>query len=186
VVVSKDKSLKLVTTANQDSPLSNGEAPLFGIDLWEHAYYLKHQNRRADYVQAVSKVLNWEFIEARFEKLTGVRDVLWLTKRGRRETFVPRRPRYARSTSVRCYVPQHPEPQHPSCSAFTPAVGHSSSQQTQVQLVHSQLPVSQQPQQSHVSQPARWLLRVAGTKGTKASAARRNRLFMGRILCLEN
>jgi Fe-Mn family superoxide dismutase len=70
VVVTKDKSLKLVTTANQDSPLSNGEAPLFGIDLWEHAYYLKHQNRRADYVQAISKVLNWEFIEARFEKLT--------------------------------------------------------------------------------------------------------------------
>ena len=70
IVVTKDKSLKLVTTANQDSPLSNGEAPLFGIDLWEHAYYLKHQNRRADYVQALSKVLNWEFIEARFEKLT--------------------------------------------------------------------------------------------------------------------
>jgi Fe-Mn family superoxide dismutase len=70
VVVTKEKSLKLVTTANQDSPLSNGESPLFGIDLWEHAYYLKHQNRRADYVQAISKVLNWEFIEARFEKLT--------------------------------------------------------------------------------------------------------------------
>jgi len=86
----------------------------------------------------------------------------------------------------RCYLPQHPEPQHPSCSAVTPAVGHSPPQQTQMQLVHSQLPVSQQPQQSHVSQPARWLLRVAGTKGTKASAARRIRLFMGKILCMEN
>ena len=70
--LSADPQGKLLveSTANQDSPLSNGEAPLFGIDLWEHAYYLKHQNRRADYVQAVSKVLNWEFIEARFEKLT--------------------------------------------------------------------------------------------------------------------
>jgi len=80
---------------------------------------------------------------------------------------------------------QHPEPQQPFCSAFTPAVGHSPPQQTQVQLVHSQLPVSQQPQQSHVSQPARWL-KVAGTKGTKASAAKSNRLFMERILCMEN
>jgi len=86
---------------------------------------------------------------------------------------------------TRCYLLQHPEPQLPSCSACTPAVGHSSSQQTQVQLMHSHLPVSQQPQQSHALQPARWPLRVAGTMDTKASAAMRNRLFMGRILCLE-
>jgi hypothetical protein len=78
-------------------------------------------------------------------------------------------------------LPQQPEPQHPACSTFTPAVGHSSTQQTQVQALHSHLSVSQQPQQSHVSQPAFWLLMVAGTK---ASAARRIRLFMGKILCI--
>lgn len=70
ITVDKEKRLKLEATANQDSPLSQGRVPLIGVDLWEHAYYLKHQNRRADYVQAISKVLNWEFIEARFEKLT--------------------------------------------------------------------------------------------------------------------
>jgi hypothetical protein len=79
-------------------------------------------------------------------------------------------------------LPQHPEPQHPSRSAFTPAVGHSSTQQTQVQVLHSQLPVSQQPQHSHLSQPAFWPLMVAGKK---ASAARRIRLFMGKSFALE-
>jgi Fe-Mn family superoxide dismutase len=69
IVVDKEKSLKMVTTPNQDCPLSNGQTPLFGIDLWEHAYYLKYQNRRADYVKAFSELLNWEFIEARYEKL---------------------------------------------------------------------------------------------------------------------
>jgi hypothetical protein len=83
-------------------------------------------------------------------------------------------------------LPQHPEPQHPSRSAFTPAVGHSSTQQTQVQALHSHLSVSQQPQQSHVSQPAFWLLMVAGTKGTKASAATRIRLFMGKSFASEH
>jgi len=82
---------------------------------------------------------------------------------------------------VSCYLLQHPEPQHPSRSAFRPAVGHSSTQQTQVQFLHSQLPVSQQPQQSHLSQPAFWPLMVAGTK---ANAAMRIRLFMGKILCI--
>jgi hypothetical protein len=83
-------------------------------------------------------------------------------------------------------LPQHPEPQHPACSALRIAVGHSSTQQTQVQLVHSQLPVSQQPQQSHLSQPAFWPLMVAGTKGTKASAAMRIRLFMEKSFALEH
>jgi Fe-Mn family superoxide dismutase len=69
IVVDKEKSLKLTTTANQDCPLSKGETPLFGLDLWEHAYYLKYQNKRADYIQAFSNLLNWEFIEARYDKL---------------------------------------------------------------------------------------------------------------------
>ena len=80
------------------------------------------------------------------------------------------------------YLPQHPEPQHPSRSAFTPAVGHSSTQQTQVQVLHSQTPVSQQPQHAHFSQPVFWLPMEAGTEGTKASAASRIRLFMGNVL----
>jgi Fe-Mn family superoxide dismutase len=65
----KTDKLELLATANQDSPLSLGATPLLGIDLWEHAYYLKHQNRRADYVQTFSKVLHWDFISDRFSKL---------------------------------------------------------------------------------------------------------------------
>lgn len=97
--------------------------------------------------------------------------------------FVPRRHIHLHSFCPSgCYLPQQPEPQHPACSAFTPAGRHSSTQQTQVQLVHSHRPVSQQPQQSHLAQPTFRLLLVAGTKGTRASAAKRIRLFMGRIL----
>ena len=98
-------------------------------------------------------------------------------KKGRRETFVPRRHTRSRRLLAGCYLLQQPEPQHPACSAFRPAVGHSSTQQSQVQLVHTQLPVSQHPQQ-----PVSKLLLVAGTKGTRASAAKRIRLFMVRIL----
>ncbi len=65
----KTAQLELQSTPNQDSPLMTGGTPLLGIDLWEHAYYLKHQNRRADYVQAFSKVLHWDFISERFSKL---------------------------------------------------------------------------------------------------------------------
>lgn len=79
------------------------------------------------------------------------------------------------------YFPQQPEPQHPSGSACTPAVGHSSTQQAQVQLVHSHPPVSQHPQHSHVPQPPFWPLMVAGTK---ASAIRRIRLFMEKPFAL--
>jgi len=70
ISVDKDKSLRLETTANQDSPLMQGRKPLIGIDLWEHAYYLKYQNRRIDYVSAIAGCLNWEFIEKRFDTLT--------------------------------------------------------------------------------------------------------------------
>ena len=51
---------EIVTTANQDSPLSQGKTPLVGIDVWEHAYYLKYQNRRPEYVEAFFNVINWE------------------------------------------------------------------------------------------------------------------------------
>ena len=58
--------LKIENTANQDSPLSEGRVPVLGLDVWEHAYYLKYQNKRPDYVKAFWQVVNWEEVERRF------------------------------------------------------------------------------------------------------------------------
>lgn len=58
--------LEVMTTANQDSPLSEGKYPIMGNDVWEHAYYLKYQNRRPDYLDAWWNVLNWDEINKRF------------------------------------------------------------------------------------------------------------------------
>ena len=70
--VTPDKKLVVESTANQDSPLS-GEAiadargfPIIGLDVWEHAYYLKFQNRRPDYISAFWNVVNWDFAKQRF------------------------------------------------------------------------------------------------------------------------
>ena len=68
-IVVRGGKLVVESTPNQDSPLSTGGAPLVGIDVWEHAYYLKYQNRRADYVKAFQNVINWEFVGARFAKV---------------------------------------------------------------------------------------------------------------------
>lgn len=65
-LVKKGSGLAVVTTANQDSPLSSGLAPLMCIDVWEHAYYLKYQNRRAEYITAWWNVVNWDAVAARY------------------------------------------------------------------------------------------------------------------------
>jgi Fe-Mn family superoxide dismutase len=60
--------LKVLSTGNQDSPLSKGQLPVLGIDVWEHAYYLKYQNKRPDYVKAWWNVVNWENVNERYNK----------------------------------------------------------------------------------------------------------------------
>jgi Fe-Mn family superoxide dismutase len=62
--------LSVLQTANQDSPLSLGQTPLVGIDVWEHAYYLKYQNRRADYIAAFYNVIHWDWVSARYSELS--------------------------------------------------------------------------------------------------------------------
>ena len=65
----QNRQLEVMTTPNQDTPLSAGHTPLLLIDVWEHAYYLKHQNRRAEYVTAFHNVINWEAASERFSRL---------------------------------------------------------------------------------------------------------------------
>ncbi len=65
--------LQVTSTANQDSPLMEGHFPIMGNDVWEHAYYLKYQNRRADYLAAWWNVVNWDEIAKRYERAKGGR-----------------------------------------------------------------------------------------------------------------
>jgi superoxide dismutase, Fe-Mn family len=66
-LVHDDSGLKITSTPNQDSPLMYGQRPLLGIDVWEHAYYIKHQNRRADYVEAWWNLVDWDVVAHRYE-----------------------------------------------------------------------------------------------------------------------
>ena len=65
-LVKSGKGLEVLSTANQDSPVMEGQFPVLGIDVWEHAYYLKYQNRRPDYAKAWWDVVNWPEVEKRF------------------------------------------------------------------------------------------------------------------------
>ena len=66
-LVHDGSGLKVVSTANQDSPVSSGQTPLLGVDVWEHAYYLKYQNKRPDYLDAFWNVVDWNEVGARYD-----------------------------------------------------------------------------------------------------------------------
>ena len=70
LVVDDKKKLQIYATKNQDSPLMKGHTPILGIDVWEHAYYLKYQNRRADYIDAWSNVVNWKQVNLNYVTAT--------------------------------------------------------------------------------------------------------------------
>ena len=66
LIKTSEGGVDIVSTANQDNPLSEGKLPVLNLDVWEHAYYLHYQNRRADYIGAWWNVVNWSHVEARF------------------------------------------------------------------------------------------------------------------------
>jgi Fe-Mn family superoxide dismutase len=66
LIKKKNGGLEIISTPNQDSPLMDGNTPILGVDVWEHAYYLKYQNRRADYLKAWWDVVNWDAIADKY------------------------------------------------------------------------------------------------------------------------
>jgi len=71
LVVGRDGKLQVTSTANQDSPFMDGQYPVLGVDVWEHAYYLKYQNRRPEYLAAWWSVVNWDAVAKRFAAARG-------------------------------------------------------------------------------------------------------------------
>lgn len=68
LVINANGQLEITSTANQDSPLMDGLTPILGLDVWEHAYYLKYQNKRADYIAAFYEVIHWPEVARRFKE----------------------------------------------------------------------------------------------------------------------
>lgn len=71
LVVDKQGNLMVTSSANQDTPLAEKQAPILGLDVWEHAYYLKYQNKRVDYIQSWWHVVNWDQVEENYRLLVG-------------------------------------------------------------------------------------------------------------------
>ncbi|HWL52109.1 MAG TPA: superoxide dismutase [Chthoniobacteraceae bacterium] len=72
LVLDEKKELAVESTPNQDSPIMTGKTSLLGLDVWEHAYYLKYQNRRPEYIKAFANVIDWDFVNQRYlEKIGG-------------------------------------------------------------------------------------------------------------------
>ena len=70
-LVVNNNELEIMSTANQDSPISEGKTPILGIDMWEHAMYLRYQNRKPEYLEAFFNVINWEQVEENYMKAMG-------------------------------------------------------------------------------------------------------------------
>ena len=71
VVVDETGNIQIYSTANQDSPIMQGHTPILGLDVWEHAYYLKYQNLRPAYIEAWANVINWEEVARRYAAAKG-------------------------------------------------------------------------------------------------------------------